>query len=72
LRNEELRYSSSSRILIITVVDSRRMRWEWDTAHIRNKKCIDNFVENNEGKRPLGKNRSRWKDNIKIKILSKN
>jgi len=50
---------------IISVTKSRRMRWAGHVAHmgeIRNAYNI--LVGKPEGKRPLGRPRHRWKDNI--------
>jgi hypothetical protein len=36
--------------------------------HLRDLKCLQNFNWKREGKRPLGRLRSRWKDNIEINL----
>jgi hypothetical protein len=68
LHNEELHnlYSSPS---IIRMINSRRMRWARHVARIRAKrKACRIFVGKPEGKRPLGKPRRGWMDNIKIDL----
>jgi hypothetical protein len=69
LYNEELHnlYSSPS---IITITKSRRMRWAGHVARMgekRNVYCL--LVGKPEGKRPLGRPRRRWMDNIKMDLL---
>jgi hypothetical protein len=68
LHNEELNdlYSSPN---IVRVIKSRRMRW---TAHVE---CMSErrgvyrvLVGKAEGKRPLGRLRRRWEDNIKMDL----
>jgi hypothetical protein len=66
LHNEELHnlYSSPN---IIRIIKSRRMRWAGHVARMeetRNTYRI--LVGKPEGKRPLGRPRCRWVDNIKI------
>jgi hypothetical protein len=66
LHNDELHslYSSPN---IVRVIKSRRMRW---AGHVT---CMGEgrgvywvFVGKPEGKRPLGRPRRRWEDNIKL------
>jgi hypothetical protein len=64
LHNEELRdlFSSPS---IITIIKSRRMRWAGHVAGIGEKRnAYRLLVGKPEGKRPLGRPRRRWVDNI--------
>jgi hypothetical protein len=66
LHDEELHnlYSPPS---IIRMIKSRRMRWageEWEWGKKRNSYRI--LVGKPEGKRPLGRPRCRWVDNIKM------
>jgi hypothetical protein len=66
LHNEELHnlYSSPN---IIRLIKSRRMRWTWHVARMgepRNAYRI--LVGKPEIKRPLGRPRRRWVDNIKM------
>jgi hypothetical protein len=66
LHNEELHnlYSSPS---IIRVIKSRRMRWAGIAARMGEKRnAYRILVGKPEGKRPLGKPRRRWVDNIKM------
>jgi len=65
LHNEELNdvYSSPN---IVWVIKSRRMRWARHVAHIVQRRVVYSvLVGKPEGKRPLGKPRHRWDDNIK-------
>jgi hypothetical protein len=65
LHNEELRdlYSSPS---IIRIIKSRRMRWAGHAARVGEKRnACRLFVGKPEGKRPLGRPRRRWVNNIK-------
>jgi hypothetical protein len=67
LHNEELHnlYSSPS---IIRVIKSRRMRWAGHVARIREKNAYRILVGKPEGKRPVGRPRRRWVDNIKMDL----
>jgi hypothetical protein len=68
LHNEELHdlYSSPS---IIKIIKSRRMRWVEPVTCIGDKRNVYRLlVENPEGKRPLGRPRRRWIDNIKMDL----
>jgi hypothetical protein len=65
LHNEELRdlYSSPS---IIRIIKSRRMRWAGHVACMGEKRSAYRLlVGKPEGKRPLGRPRRRWVDNIR-------
>jgi hypothetical protein len=69
LHKEELHnsYSSPSKIRIIK---SRRMRWAGHVARMGEKRNVYSLlVGKPEGKRPLGRPRCRWIDNIKMDIL---
>jgi hypothetical protein len=65
LRNEELRdlYSSPS---IIRIIKFRRMRWAGYVARMGKKNAYRLLVGKPEGKRPLGRPRRRWVDNIRM------
>jgi hypothetical protein len=69
LHNEELNdlYSLSN---IVRVVKSRRMRWAWHVARMGEDRGVHRvLVGKPEGKRPLGRPRRRWEDNIKMDLL---
>jgi hypothetical protein len=69
LHNEELQdlYSSPS---IIRIIKSRRMRWAGHVARIGEKRnAYRLMVGKPEGKRPLGRPRRRWVDNIRINLV---
>ena len=60
--HEELNdlYSSPN---IIRVIKSRRMRWAWQVARRREGRG------RSDGKRPLGRPRNKWKNNIKMDLM---
>jgi hypothetical protein len=64
-------YSSPS---IIRKIKSRRMRWAGHVARMGRKKKKKNayriLVGKREGKRPLGRPRCRWVDNIKMDLVN--
>jgi hypothetical protein len=69
LQNEELHgmYSSPS---IIRMIKSRRMRWVGHVVQMEEKRNVYMLlVRNSEGKRPLGRPRCRWVNNIKMDLL---
>jgi hypothetical protein len=66
LHNEELHglYSSPS---IVRVIKARRMRWAWHVARVGEVRGAYNIlIGRSEGRRPLGRPRCRWEDNIKM------
>jgi hypothetical protein len=68
LHNEELSdlYSSPN---IIPVIKSRRMRWAGHVACMgEGRGAYRILVGRPEGRRPLGRPRRRWKDNIKMDL----
>jgi hypothetical protein len=68
LHNDELHrlYSSPN---IVRVIKSRRMRWAGHVAHIGEGRGVYMvLVGRPEGKRPLGRPRRRWEDNIKMNL----
>jgi hypothetical protein len=68
LHNEELRdlYSSPS---IIRVIKSRKMRWAGHVAQMGEKRNACRLsVGKPEGKRPLGRSRRGWVDNIRLDL----
>ena len=69
LYNEELSdlYSLPN---ILRVVKPRRMRWPGHVARMGEGRGVHRvLVGKPEGKRPLGRPRRRWEDNIKIDLL---
>jgi hypothetical protein len=68
LHNDELHslYSSPN---IIRVIKSRRMRWEGHVARMGEGRGVYRvLVGRPEGKRPLGRPRRRWEDDIKMDL----
>ena len=68
LHNEELNdlYASPN---IVRVIKSRRMRWAGHVACMGEEKGVYRvLVGKSEGKRPLGRPRRRWVDNIKMDL----
>jgi len=68
LHNEELNdlYCSPN---IVRVLNSRRMRWVGHVARMGEKRGVYRYlVGKPEEKRPLGRPRRRWKDNIKTDL----
>jgi hypothetical protein len=51
---------------IIRIINSRRMRWAGHVARMEKRNAYRILVGKPEGKRPLGRPRRRWVDNIKI------
>jgi hypothetical protein len=68
LHNEELndRYYLPN---IVRVVKSRRIRWTRHVARMGEERGVHRvLVGKPEGKRPLGRTRRRWEDNIKMDL----
>ena len=68
LHNEELsdQYSLPN---IVRVVKSRRMRWTGHLGRMGEGRVVHRFlVGKPEGKRPLGRPRRRWENNIKMDL----
>ena len=68
LHNEELSdlYSLPN---IVRVVKSRRMRWAGHVARMGEGRVVHRvLVGKPEGKRPLGRPRRRWEDNIEMDL----
>jgi hypothetical protein len=68
LHNEELRdlYSSPR---VIRIIKSRRMRWAGHVARMGEKRnAYRLLVGKPVGKRPLGRPRPRWVDNIRMDL----
>jgi len=54
---------------IVRVIKSRRMRWVGHVARMGERRGVYRvLVGKPEGKRPLGRPRHRWEDNIKIDL----
>jgi hypothetical protein len=71
LHNDELHnlYSSPN---IVRVIKARRLRWAGHVARIGEGRGIYRvLVGKPEGKRPLGKPRRKWEDNIKLDLRVK-
>jgi hypothetical protein len=68
LHNEELNdlYCSPN---IVRVIKSRRMRWAGHVACVKERRGVYRvLVGKTEGKRPLGRPRTIWEDNIRIDL----
>jgi hypothetical protein len=69
LHNEELHnlYSSPS---IIRIIKSRRMRWAGHVTPVGEKRNVYRLLVGKlEGRKPLGRPKCRWIDNIKMELL---
>jgi hypothetical protein len=64
LHNEEL-HGLHSLPSIVRVMKARRMRWVGHVAHMGEVRGSYILVGRPEGRRPLGRPRHRWEDNIK-------
>jgi hypothetical protein len=68
LHNEELNYLHFS-LNIVRVIKLRRMKWAVHVARMREMKGVYRvFIGKPEGKRPLGRLRHRWENNIKMDL----
>jgi hypothetical protein len=57
------------RLCIVRVIKSRRMRWVRHVARLGEERgAYRVLVEKPEGKRPLGRPRRRWEDNIRMDL----
>jgi len=68
LHNKELNdlYSSPN---IVRVIKSRRMRWAGHVAHMGEERGVYRVLLGKlEGRRPLGRPRRRWVDNIRMDL----
>ena len=68
LHNEELNdlYYSPN---IVRVIKLRRMRWAGHVARMGERRGVHKVLDGKpEGKRPLGRQRRRWEDNIKVDL----
>jgi hypothetical protein len=68
LHNEEL-YALYSSPNIIRVIKSRRLRWAGHVARMGERRgAYRALVGKPEGRRPLGRPKCKWKDNIKMDL----
>jgi hypothetical protein len=68
LHNKEL-YALYSSPNIVQVIKSRTLRWAGHVAHIGERRgAYRAIVGKPEGRRPLGRPRHRWEDNIKMDL----
>jgi hypothetical protein len=68
LHNEELQSLSRSPD-IVRVNKSRRLRWAGHVARMEEGRSVFNILRvKPAGKRPLGRNRRRWEDNIRMDL----
>jgi hypothetical protein len=68
LHNKEL-YALYSSPNIIRVMKSRRLRWAGHVARMGESRGVySSLVGKREGRRPLGRPRRRWEDNIKMDL----
>jgi hypothetical protein len=66
LHNDEF-HSLCSSPNIVRMIKSRRMRWAENVASMGEERVVYRvLVGRAEGKRPLGRPRRRWEDNIKL------
>jgi transcription termination factor 2 len=62
-------HKGSNLILSVCLLISRRMRWAGHVARMGKDIVVHRvFVGKPEGKRPLGRLRRRWEDNIKMNL----
>jgi hypothetical protein len=68
LHNEEINKLYSS-LNISRAIKSRRMRWAWYVDRMGDGRSVFRvLVEKPEGRRPLGRPRRRWENNIMIDL----
>ena len=68
LHNEELNDLCTS-LNIVCVINSRRMRWAGHVARMGERRGVYRvFVGKPDGKKPLGRPKHRWEDNIKTDL----
>jgi hypothetical protein len=68
LHNNE-HHNLYSSLNVVRVIKSRRMRWAGHVAQVGEGRGVYRvLVGRPEGKRPLGRPRHRWEDNIKLDL----
>jgi hypothetical protein len=68
LRNKKL-YALYCSLNFVQVIKSRRMRWVGHVVHKRGRRGAYRVLTGSpKGRRPLGRFRHRWEDNIKMEI----
>jgi hypothetical protein len=68
-RHKEELYAVYSSPNIIRVIKSRRLRWAGHVARMGEKKgAYRALVGRSEGRRPIGRPRHRWEDNIRMDL----
>ena len=68
LRKEEL-HSTYRSPNIVRIIKSRRLRWAGHVARMEGgRSAFKILTDNTKGKRPLGRPRRTWEDNIKIDL----
>ena len=56
-------------VIIVLVIKSRRMRWAGHVAHMGEERGLYRVLLGKpEGRRPMGKPRCRWVDNIRMDL----
>jgi hypothetical protein len=69
LHNEDLHSNLYSSPSIIRIIKSRRMKWAGHVARMGEKRNVYRILLGNPGgKKPLGRRRRRWMDNIKMDL----
>jgi hypothetical protein len=69
VHNEELHDLNSSPNIIV-IIKVRRMRWAGNVARMGEKRNVYRFlVGNPEGRRPVGRPRLRWLNNIRMDLV---
>ena len=59
----------TSHQIFIRMTKSRRIRWAGYVAHMGENKCVYRVLMGKpEGRRPFGRLRRRWEDNIKMTL----
>jgi hypothetical protein len=55
--------------ILLNVIKSRRMRWDGHVAHVgEGRRVYRVLIGRPEGKRPLGRPRHRWENNMKMDL----